>query len=35
MVPYIDVDWLYGWPALQKGDGFTNAQGNLRPMGRC
>ncbi len=33
MVPYIDVDWLYGWPALQKGDGFTNAQGNLRPMG--
>lgn len=27
MVPYTDVDWLYGWPALESGDGFTNAQG--------
>lgn len=27
MVPYVDVDWLYGWPALENGDGFTTAQG--------
>ncbi|CAK9786448.1 hypothetical protein CC85DRAFT_263081 [Cutaneotrichosporon oleaginosum] len=26
MVPYVDVDWLYGWPAFENGDGFTNAQ---------
>ncbi|BEJ11983.1 hypothetical protein CspHIS471_0204430 [Cutaneotrichosporon sp. HIS471] len=26
MVPYIHVDHLYGWPALESGDGFTNAQ---------
>ncbi|WVQ84840.1 uroporphyrinogen-III C-methyltransferase [Cryptococcus sp. DSM 104549] len=29
MVPYSNVDYLYGWPALESGDGFTNAQALL------
>lgn len=32
MVPYADVDWLYGWKALEEGDGFTNAQCELTPL---
>jgi hypothetical protein len=30
MVPYAEVDLLYGWKALEEGDGFTNAQGECQ-----
>jgi hypothetical protein len=26
MVPYSDIDLLYGFKVLEEGDGFTNAQ---------
>lgn len=29
MVPYTNIDLLYGWPAFNDGDGFTGAQSLL------
>ena len=32
MVPYSLIDLVYGIPALERGDGFTNAQGELSQL---